>query len=74
GARGGELSGIAIHSVRMPGIMASQEVLFGGKGQTLLLRHDATSSESYMPGVVLAVKEAVKRTGLVLGLDQLLGL
>ena len=74
GARGGEVSGIAIHSVRMPGIMASQEVLFGGKGQTLLLRHDATSRESYMPGVVLAVKEVVKRTGLVLGLDQLLGL
>jgi 4-hydroxy-tetrahydrodipicolinate reductase len=74
GARGGELSGIAIHSVRMPGIMASQEVLFGGQGQTLLLRHDATSRESYVPGVVLAVKEVVKRSGLVLGLDQLLGL
>ena len=74
GVRGGEVSGIAIHSVRMPGMMASQEVLFGGNSQTLLLRHDATSRESYMPGVVLAVKEAVKRTGLVLGLDELLGL
>ncbi len=74
GARGGEVNGIAIHSVRMPGIMASQEVIFGGKGQALVIRHDATSRESYMPGVVLAVKEVVKRTGLVLGLDQLLGL
>ena len=72
--RGGEVSGIAIHSVRMPGVMASQEVLFGGQGQTLLLRHDATSRESYMPGVILAVKEVVKTHGLVVGLDKLMGL
>jgi 4-hydroxy-tetrahydrodipicolinate reductase len=72
--RGGEVSGIAIHSVRMPGVMASQEVLFGGQGQTLLLRHDATSRESYMPGVILAVKAVVKTRGLVVGLDKLMGL
>jgi len=54
--------------------MATQEVLFGGQGQTLLLRHDATSRESYMPGVILAVKEVVKTPGLVVGLDRLLGL
>jgi 4-hydroxy-tetrahydrodipicolinate reductase len=72
--RGGEVSGVAIHSVRLPGVMAAQEVLFGGKGQTLLLRHDATSRESYMPGVLLAVKEVVKTSGLVVGLDKLMGL
>ncbi len=74
GVRGGEMDGVAIHSVRLPGVMASQEVLFGGKGQTLLLRHDATSRESYMPGVILAVKEVVNTRGLIRGLDTLLGL
>ena len=73
-ARGGETHGVAIHSVRLPGIMASQEVLFGGQGQTLLLRHDATSRESYMPGVMMAVRESLKRKGLVVGLDKILGL
>jgi len=74
GVRGGEVGGVAIHSIRMPGVMAAQEVLFGGKGQTLLLRHDATSRESYMPGVMLAVKEVVKTRSLVVGLDKLMGL
>jgi len=74
GVRGGEVNGLAIHSIRMPGIMATQEVLFGGKGQTLLIRHDATSRESYMPGVILAVKQVVKTGGLVVGLDKLMGL
>lgn len=74
GVRGGDWGGVGIHSVRLPGIMATQEVLFGGKGQTLLLRHDATSRESYMPGVILAVKEVVGTQGLVRGLDTLLGL
>ncbi len=74
GVRGGEVSGLAIHSVRVPGVMAAQEVIFGGRGQTLLLRHDATSRESYMPGVVLAIKEVVKTRTLVVGLDKLMGL
>lgn len=74
GVRGGEMDGIAIHSVRMPGIIATQEVLFGGKGQALLLRHDATSRESYMPGVILAIKEVMKVRTLVVGLDKLMGL
>jgi 4-hydroxy-tetrahydrodipicolinate reductase len=73
-ARGGQYHGIAVHSVRMPGIMASQEVIFGTKGQTLALRHDATSRESYMPGVILAVKQCAKGCGFVLGLDKLMGL
>ena len=74
GARGGEVGGIAVHSVRMPGIMASQEVIFGTRGETLLLRHDATSRESYMPGVILAVKQCAGGCGFVLGLDKLMGL
>ncbi len=74
GVRGGEVGGLAVHSIRLPGVMASQEVIFGGQGQTLLLRHDATSRESYMPGVILSVKEVVKTPGLIIGLDKLLGL
>jgi 4-hydroxy-tetrahydrodipicolinate reductase len=74
GARGADMDGIRIHSVRMPGLVAHQEVLFGGQGQTLLIRHDSTSRESFMPGVVMAVKEAPRIKGLVYGLDQLMGL
>ncbi|MHA1742607.1 MAG: 4-hydroxy-tetrahydrodipicolinate reductase [Candidatus Thorarchaeota archaeon] len=72
--RGGQVDGVAIHSVRVPGIMASQEVIFGGQGQTLSLRHDVTSRESYMPGVMMAVRESVKRRGLIVGLDKILEL
>jgi 4-hydroxy-tetrahydrodipicolinate reductase len=74
GTRGGEMEGIAIHSVRLPGLVASQEVIFGALGQTLSIRHDTISRESFMPGVILAVKEVVKRHGLVHGLDALLNL
>lgn len=74
GTRGGESNGLAIHSVRLPGLVASQEVIFGALGQTLSIRHDTVSRESFMPGVILAVKEVVKRQGLVLGLDALLNL
>jgi len=74
GVRGGAMEGIAIHSVRLPGIMASQEVVFGGRGQTLVLRHDTFSRESYAPGVLLAIREVVKRRELVVGLDKLMGL
>ncbi len=73
-SRGEQLDGITIHSVRLPGLMAHQEVLLGTSGQTLSIRHDTISRECYMPGVILAVKEVVKRQGLVYGLDALLGL
>ncbi len=73
-ARGELVDGITIHSVRLPGFMAHQEVIFGGPGQTLSIRHDTTSRECYMPGIILAIKEVVKRQGLVYGLDNLLGL
>jgi len=73
-SRGQNLDGISIHSVRLPGLLAHQEVLFGGPGQTLSIRHDTISRQCYMPGVMLAIREVVKRQGLVSGLDKLLGL
>ncbi len=73
-SRGLETEGINIHSVRLPGLMAHQEVLFGGPGQTLSIRHDTINRECYMPGVILAVREITKRQGFIYGLDQLLGL
>ncbi|MEK7872874.1 MAG: 4-hydroxy-tetrahydrodipicolinate reductase [Chloroflexota bacterium] len=74
GTRGGQVDGIAIHSVRLQGLLAHQEVLFGGPGQTLSIRHDTISRECFMPGVLLAVKEVVKRQELVYGLEALLKL
>ncbi|OGO05223.1 MAG: 4-hydroxy-tetrahydrodipicolinate reductase [Chloroflexi bacterium RBG_13_54_9] len=74
GTRGGQIEGVALHSVRLPGLLAHQEVIFGALGQTLTIRHDSISRESFMPGVVLAVKEVVKLNQLVFGLDTLLGL
>jgi len=73
-ARGEIVEGINIHSVRLPGLLAHQEVIFGAAGQTLTIRHDTISRECFMPGVLLAVKEVIHRKGLVLGLDKLLGL
>ncbi len=73
-SRGEQYEGITIHSVRLPGFLAHQEVILGGPGQTLSIRHDTISRECYMPGVILAIKEVIKRKGLVYGLDALLGL
>lgn len=72
GARGSDISGIHVHSVRLPGYVAHQEVIFGGLGQTLTIRHDSISRESFMPGVVLACKKIVNAKGLVYGLEKLL--
>ena len=72
GARGANLEGIHIHSVRLPGLVAHQEILFGGLGQTLTIRHDAFSRETYMPGVMLAVRKVLELKGLVVGLENLL--
>ena len=74
GTRGGELGGVTLHSVRLPGLVAHQEVLLGGLGQTLSLRHDSTGRDSFMPGVLAAVKAVMDTEGLVLGLDELFGL
>ena len=72
GSRGGETDGMRIHSVRLPGYVAHQEVIFGGLGQTLSIRHDSISRESFMPGVVLAAKKVLYTTGLTVGLENLL--
>ncbi len=73
-SRGQSVEGINIHSVRLPGLMSHQEVILGGDGQTLRIRHDQISREAFMPGVIMAIKEVVKRPGLIYGLDNLLGL
>ena len=73
-SRGQQVEGVTLHSVRLPGLLAHQEVIFGVSGQTLIIRHDTISRECYMPGVILAIKEVVKRKGLTYGLDKLLGL
>jgi 4-hydroxy-tetrahydrodipicolinate reductase len=72
GARGGEYDGMRVHSVRLPGYVAHQEVIFGGLGQTLSIRHDSISRESFMPGVVLAAKKVLHTSGLIFGLENLL--
>ncbi|NLM21446.1 MAG: 4-hydroxy-tetrahydrodipicolinate reductase [Peptococcaceae bacterium] len=72
GSRGGNINGAHIHSVRLPGMLAHQEVIFGGLGQTLTIRHDAYSREAYMPGVMLAIRKSYKSTAFILGLENLL--
>jgi 4-hydroxy-tetrahydrodipicolinate reductase len=73
GARGALVDGVPIHSVRLPGLVAHQAVVFGGAGQTLTIRHDSIDRTSFMPGVVLAVREVGRlRGGLVVGLENLL--
>jgi 4-hydroxy-tetrahydrodipicolinate reductase len=74
GARGAVDGGVRIHSVRLPGFNAHQEVLFGSLGQVLSIRHDALGREAYVPGVALAVHAVQKQRGLVRGLDTLMDL
>jgi len=71
-ARGEEREGVHVHSVRLPGLVAHQEVLFGGTGQLLTIRHDSIDRTSFMPGVLLAVRRATQVQGLIYGLDKLL--
>ncbi len=72
GARGANFDGMHIHSVRLPGYVAHQEVIFGGLGQTLTIRHDSLNRESFMPGVVLACKRIQGLKGLTIGLDKIM--
>src|SRR6266852_579908 len=74
GTRGGEEGGVGVHSVRLPGFVADQEVIFGLPGQTLTIAHRTTSREAYVPGVLLAIRAAVSSPRFYRGLDQLLGL
>ncbi len=74
GTRGGQIDGVGIHSLRLPGFLAHQEVVLGAAGQTLTIIHDTISRESFMPGVVMAIKHVVNIKGLIYGLQGLLGL
>lgn len=72
GARGADYEGMKIHSVRLPGYVASQEVIFGSQGETLRISNDPINRECYMPGVMLGCRKILDKTGLVYGLDKLL--
>lgn len=72
GARGADHAGVRVHSVRLPGLVAHQEVVFGGLGQTLTIRHDSLDRTSFMPGVLLACRQVGALDGLVVGLEHLL--
>jgi len=74
GARDAQVDGLTIHSVRLPGFVAHQEVIFGGTAQTLSIRHDTSGRESFVPGVLLAAKEVLQRKELVRSLESLFGL
>jgi 4-hydroxy-tetrahydrodipicolinate reductase len=74
GARGAEIAGIRVHAIRASGLVAHQEILFGTEGETLTIRHDSLDRSSFMPGVLLAIRQVLQRPGLTVGLDSLLGL
>lgn len=74
GARGALVSGIRVHSVRLRGLVAHEEVLFGSAGETLTLRHDSLDRSAFMPGVLLAIRTVASRPGLTVGIESLLGL
>jgi 4-hydroxy-tetrahydrodipicolinate reductase len=74
GARGAEVDGIPVHSVRLAGLVAHQEVLLGTQGETLTIRHDSIDRTSFVPGVLLAVRRVQERPGLTVGIEPLLDL
>ena len=74
GARGADVDGIRVHSVRARGLVAHQEVVLGGLGETLTLRHDSLDRASFTPGVLLALRQIADRPGLTVGLEHLLPL
>lgn len=74
GARGARVAEVPVHSVRLAGLVAHQEVLFGAEGETLTVRHDSLHRQSFMPGVLLGVREVLTHPGLTLGLDKFMDL
>jgi 4-hydroxy-tetrahydrodipicolinate reductase len=74
GSRGLEIGGIHVHSVRLPGLVAHQEVIFGGQGQSLIIRHDSFDRTSFMPGVIIALRKISNIEGLLIGLENILDL
>jgi 4-hydroxy-tetrahydrodipicolinate reductase len=74
GARGADVAGVHVHSVRVAGLVAHQEIIFGATGETLTIRHDSFDRRSFMPGVLLAVRGIAQRPGLTVGIESLLGI
>jgi 4-hydroxy-tetrahydrodipicolinate reductase len=74
GARGADVDGVPVHSIRLAGLVAHQEVLFGTQGETLTIRHDSIDRTSFVPGVLLAVRHVAERPGLTVGIEPLLDL
>jgi 4-hydroxy-tetrahydrodipicolinate reductase len=74
GARGARIEDVPVHSVRLPGLVAHEAILFGGEGETLTIRHDSLDRTSFMPGVLLGVRSVVSRPGLTVGLENVLDL
>jgi 4-hydroxy-tetrahydrodipicolinate reductase len=74
GARGADVDGVRVHAVRLAGLVAHQEVLLGGAGESLTIRHDSYDRASFMPGVLLGVRQIASRPGLTVGLEHLLDL
>ena len=74
GARGADVDGVRVHSLRVAGMVAHQEIVFGTEGETLSIRHDSLNRSSFMPGVLLGVRNVASRPGLTVGLEPLLGL
>lgn len=74
GARGADVDGIPVHAVRLAGLVAHQEILFGTEGETLTIRHDSLDRTSFVPGVLLAVRHVAQRPGLTIGIEPLLNL
>jgi 4-hydroxy-tetrahydrodipicolinate reductase len=72
GARGAEVDGVPVHAVRLPGLVAHQEVILGGTGETLTIRHDTTDRAAFVPGVLLGVRTVVDLPGVTVGLEALL--
>lgn len=74
GSRGGRVDGVPVHAVRLRGLTASEEILLGNEGEQLVIRTDSFDRVSFMPGVLLGVRRVIGRTGLTIGLDQVMGL
>ena len=74
GPRGGDFQGVSVHSARMAGLVAHHQLVFGALGQTLTIRHDSMNRESFMPGVTMAIREVGNRSGLTVGLENIMGL
>jgi 4-hydroxy-tetrahydrodipicolinate reductase len=74
GARGADVEGVRVHGVRLRGLIAHQEVLFGAEGETLTIRHDSLDRASFMPGVIAGVRAVGSRPGLTVGIESVLGI